>query len=74
MIRSWQQRFWKVTASQLINPYTYEHLPVRPYISEEDIYGKVSQCASAYQKWRKVPLVNRQELVKGFVDRVLGDK
>lgn len=63
-----------ITASELINPYTHAHLPIKPYISEEDLYAKIFQSAADLKDWKKTPLVHRKDLVTKLVQRVLLDK
>lgn len=74
MIRTWHSIAGIVTASQLINPYTHEHLPVKPYISEEDLFARISTTTAAFRNWRMRPLNERKQFVDDFVKKVLSEK
>ncbi len=64
----------KVPNSSLFNPYTKELVSNKPYLKKDELITKLSMAAVSFRKWKDVPLNNRVDLVKKFVNHIISDK
>jgi acyl-CoA reductase-like NAD-dependent aldehyde dehydrogenase len=62
------------TSSKIINPYTHNPLPTRPYLTEAELFERVTECSRDFRRWRRVSVGERKELVSKFVDTIIKDK
>ena len=56
-------RFSTVTASELYNPYTREFLSSKNYLTQDEIFTKMTNTTLAFKKWKTVDLDQRINLV-----------
>ena len=62
------------TTSDLFNPYTKELVSSKQYLTEDEIYTKITSTTLAYRKWRHIDLEKRVEYVKLFIEGVISDR
>jgi hypothetical protein len=56
--------FAERASSELFNPYTRQFLSSKPYLTDDELYTKMSLSNSAHRKWKTTPLETRISLVK----------
>jgi hypothetical protein len=58
-------------ASFLFNPYNKELVSKKQYLKKDELFTKLSMAAVSFRKWKEVPLNDRVNLVKAFVDKII---
>lgn len=46
-------------SSELFNPYTRQFLSSKPYLTNDEIFTKISNATSAHRKWKSTLLETR---------------
>lgn len=63
-LRSHNRFYFAIQKSSLYNPYNMQFLSDKDYLSDDELYTKISYATASFRKWKKVELEERIRLVK----------